>query len=70
MGLPLTSDFDEPAENSGGRAVSRNLVHSKPSLSPNTRRRSVMERLRTAFGIIAISLRRNAAGNVTRHTSG
>ena len=44
----VTSDSNEVAETTGGRGVSRSPLHSMPSFSFNTRRRSWMERSRAA----------------------
>ena len=43
----LTSDSSKAWDTAGARRVSRNLVHSRSSFSPNARRRSAMERSRT-----------------------
>ena len=48
--IPLTSDSSEMAGDAGEIGVSRNLMHSRPSFSPNKRKRSEMERLFAASG--------------------
>ena len=56
----LTSASNEAAEATGGRGDSRNLAHSRPSFSFNTRRRSGMERLRAASKdmVVAVTIQR------------
>ena len=44
----VTSGSNEATDTTGGRGVSRNLVHSNPIFSFNTQRRSWIERSRAA----------------------
>jgi len=58
---PITSGSNEAAETTGGRGVSRSLVHSNPSFSFNTRRSSWMERLQAVSrGILVMGVIINA----------
>ena len=63
-GHAITSESNEVAETTGGRVVSRSLVHSNPSFSFNTRRRSWMERSRAASRDMLAVVGRGAMGNV------
>ena len=62
----LTSDSNEAAGTTEGRGVPRNLVHSWPSLSFNTRRSSGIGRLRAASKDIAAAVTIQLCDNLFR----
>ena len=66
----ITSGSNEATETTGGRGVSRSLVHSNPSFSFNTRRRSWTERSRAASRAMVAVVNKGAIANVWQSRAG